>query len=300
MGETQSIQSEHFMTYSWRWAAAAAIALYLVLFAIAFISEWRDPHTDRWNAGVENGEQNEVFSNARKNYASVKQAAGPAAQPIGDSQKYEKIASLTQRSSSFEADRARIDATIATNMGLVQIERGVGLKGRRILYLGIGVPPEKFDSFIEAARAIGTTALITTVKNDKTNEYLQLRAKRASLEKARTALEALQGSGGSVDERIHVLSQLTDIEEKIQALGISLGDFDSQNELCTIKLTLQEVQAPRRAALLPMLVAALGWSSLVYAGIGCGFLALMIASWALAALVARVRVLADGLDRPQD
>jgi len=278
----------------WKRAAAVAAAVYIGLLAVAFAAEWRRsavPATVTWHGGIEPEGQSDAFSNARKNYASFKQSAGPAGQPIGDSQKYEKIASLTQRTTDFDRDRVRVDAAIAANNGLVQIERGSGLKGRRVVHLGIGVPPDKFDAFIEAARAIGAPALITTVKNDKTNEYLQLRAKRATFEKTRAALDGLQGSGGSVDERIHVQSELTQVEEKIQELGVSLGDFDSQNELCTVKLSLEEVQAPRRASILPMLKAAVSWATLVYAGIGAGFLTLVMAAWAAYALAAKLLAL---------
>ena len=167
--------------------------------------------------------------------------------PLGDVQRYEKIASLTQRSNDFESDKAKIDGAIADYKGIIQLERSTGLPGRRVPSLGIGIPPDNFDAFISTALAIGHTVSITTVKNDKTNEYLKLRAKRTSLEKSRAALDALQGSGGSVDERIHVQSQLSEVEEKIQELGVSLGDFDSQNELCTVKLTLAESAPAARA-----------------------------------------------------
>ena len=278
------------MTFPWKRAAMWAAVLYLALFALAFVNEWRRREVDRTVTGSEQSQQESAFTNARKNYASAKmEAVGPATQPIGNSQKYEKIASLTQRSTAFDSDRARVEAGIMAHQGIVQVERGSGLKGKRVLHMGIGVPPEKFDSFIEAMRGIGATALIATVKNDKTNEYLQLRAKRASLEKTRTALDALQGSGGSVDERIHVQNELTTVEEKIQELGVSLGDFDSQNELCTVKLTLEEAKAPRPAQLLPMVVAALAWAALVYAGIGGGFITLIASAWGLFWLVAKVR-----------
>ena len=168
------------MTFSWKRAAAAAIALYLALFALAFFNERQRHRVEPVPFSNGDGQQNEAFQNSRKNYASGKQAAAVATLPIGNSQKYEKIASLTQRSTAFESDRAKVDAGIAAHQGIVQVERGSGLKGRRVLHLGIGVPPEQFDAFIETVRAIGTTALITTVKNDKTNEYLQLRAKRTT------------------------------------------------------------------------------------------------------------------------
>ena len=281
------------MITPWKQFAAGALALYLAILAIAFAAEWQRRNARETHPGFVQNEQGDAIANSRKNYASAKQVApGPAGQPIGNSQKYEKIASLTQRTSAFEADRSRIDAAIAANQGIVQIERGTGLVGRRVLHLGIGVPPEKFEGFIAAARAIGKTALVTTVKNDKTNEYLQLRAKRATLEKTRAALDALQGSGGSIDERIHVQNELSQVEEKIQDLGVSLGDFDTQNELCTVKLTLDEAAAPVRASFVSVFAAALGWATLVYAGLGAGFAALMLGAWVALVLFNRLRGMA--------
>jgi hypothetical protein len=138
----------------------------------------------------------------RKNYASAKLiASGP---PIGDSQKYEKIASVTQMSDNFDADRRLIEGRIPEYGGVTQLERASGLTGFRTLHLGIGVLPDRFDGFVTAIRAIGRTAQIEIVKNDKTNEYLQLRAKRTTLDKARAALEVLKEQGGSTDERMKV------------------------------------------------------------------------------------------------
>jgi hypothetical protein len=71
-----------------------------------------------------------------------------------------------------------IEGRIAEYGGVTQLERASGLTGFRTLHLGIGVPPDRFDGFITAIRAIGRTAQIEIVKNDKTNEYLQLRARR--------------------------------------------------------------------------------------------------------------------------
>jgi hypothetical protein len=141
------------------------------------------------------------------------------------------------------------------------------------------VPPERFDSFIDAVRAVGRTSQIEIVKNDKTNEYLQLRAKRTTLEKARTALEALKDQGGSTDERVKVQNRLTEIEQQIQDLGVALGDFDSQNELCTVKLTLRERTALVQASLGQRVLLATEWTALVFAGLGGGVLMLVVAGW---------------------
>ena len=218
-----------------------------------------------------------AFESSRKNYASAKVSASGL--PIGDSQKYEKIASVTQLSGSFDADRRLIEGRIAEYGGVTQLERALGLTGFRTLHLGIGVPPDRFDAFITAIRAIGRTAQIEIVKNDKTNEYLQLRARRTTLDKARAALEVLKEQGGSTDERMKVQNRLTEIEQQIQDLAVSLGDFDSQNELCTVKLTLRERTAPLQAGFWTRARISTEWAALIVAGIGSGILMLVVAGW---------------------
>jgi Domain of unknown function (DUF4349) len=167
----------------------------------------------------------------------------------------------------------------------VQFERATGLIGRRMLYLGVGVPPDRFDAFIDAIKAIGTSAQIEIIKNDKTNEYLQLHAKRATLEKAKAGLEALQASGGSIDERVHVQNRLTEIEEQLQELGVSLGEFDTQNELCTVKLTLRETAQAASRSWSRRIADALQWAAMYYALMGIGFFCLVIGAGVAAWIV---------------
>jgi len=269
------------MRANWRLAAAIAVAIFLALFAFRLVF---DEGEVRFDSGVFDNSRS--FELAKNNYATGPKFAGPAGQPLGDSQKYEKIATLTEVTRDYAADRKRVDDVISAQQGIVQYERATGLAGRRLLYLGVGVPPDRFDAFIDAIKAIGENAQIEIVKNDKTNEYLQLRAKRATLEKAKAGLEALQVAGGSIDERVHVENRLTEIEQQLQDLGVSLGEFDAQNELCTVKLTLRETVVPSRSWS-RRVANALEWAATYYALLGLGFLCLVIGA-ALAAWVARL------------
>ena len=175
---------------------------------------------------------------AKNDHATAREFAD-----VAESQKYEKIATLVETTRDYDADRKRVEDLISKHQGIVQVERAAGLAGRRMLDVGVGLPPDRFDAFIDAARAVGTTVQVEVIKNNKTDEYLQLRAKRATLEKARARLEALQASNGSVEEGIHVNNRLSEIEGHIQELGVSLGEFDTQNERCMVKLRLQEPDA---------------------------------------------------------
>ena len=258
--------------------AAFAVSVGLLLFHLFLVPQ-------RGTAESSYGYQdtNITFQSSRRNYASVRGSASGIL--IGDSQKYEKIATVTQASDSFDADRRLIDSRIAEHSGVTQLERASGLSGFRTLHLGIGVPPDRFDGFVTAIRSIGHTTQIETVKNDKSNEYLQLRAKRTTLEKARTALEALKEQG-STDERMKVQNRLTEIEQQIQDLGVSLGDFDSQNELCTVRLTLRERTAPLQAGFWTRVQRSTEWTALMVAGIGGGLLMLAVSGWLGAGLLA--------------
>jgi uncharacterized protein YfcZ (UPF0381/DUF406 family) len=271
------------------WPIAFAVLVFFAIFGLRLGYGYLQPGGGS-DVGVTLWDDSFV-SIGRKNYASitVKGGGSAAASAVGLSQKYEKIATIAQRTSDYEADKGRIDALVVANKGQVQLERAEGLVGDRILYLGIGVPPEVFDPFIAELRKIGRLVAITVVKNDKTNEYLQLRASRATLEKARASLETLAATGGSVDERVNVQSRLTEVEEKIQALGVSLGEFDSQNEFVTVKLTLAERAAERPISIERRLFVAFSFTVQAYAAIGLGFAALVAGFWALFGLVKVIR-----------
>jgi Domain of unknown function (DUF4349) len=219
-----------------------------------------------------------AFSLDRKNYASQKIQGAPG-QSIGDTQKYEKVATIGLATNKFDDHRTALEQIIAQTGGQVQLERLQGLVTRRVLNLGIGVPPEKFDAFINDVRKLGRETGLTVVKNDKTNDYLRMRAKRASLEKTRVQLENLQAAGGSVDERLKVQTQLSELEEKIQEMAVSLGEFDVQNELCTVRLTLAEERESARPSSLQRLNRAVNASIPDFAFLTFGLLAVAGAFW---------------------
>jgi len=136
--------------------AALGVSVALFLFHLFLVPSPGSPET-----GFGFPDTRVAFESSRKNYASAKVSA--AGLPIGDSQKYEKIASITQLSGSFDADRRLIEGRIAEYGGVTQLERASGLTGFRTLHLGIGVPPDRFDAFITAIRAIGRTVQIEIV-----------------------------------------------------------------------------------------------------------------------------------------
>ncbi len=195
------------------------------------------------------------FDFDKKNYASSKYDKGGsrsdaapsgvsvAAPPKGEyDQKYEKVGTLSSRSDSFERDAAKVRDIVKQFNGLIQYELQSGLKGSRYMHLAVGIPPDNFDASISALKNVGKLSGIRVDKSDKTNEFQKLKAVRATLEAHLQALMALKGQNGKIEEYMNLESKIEDINSQLQNLGVSLGEFDTQNEFCTVKFTLSEVR----------------------------------------------------------
>lgn len=175
---------------------------------------------------------------ASKKYQSNKRVAGQ--QTVSVDQKYEKTANMTCRTSTFSEDEKMIRQTIKEENALVQFEQKSGTEDNRRLFLQIGVPPDRFDAFIEKIKDAQEIVKFDVSKKDKTNEYRELNSKRATLKNTRTALLELKSKGGKIDEYIALENRILDIDDQLQQLGVQLGSFDSENEFCTVNVLLQE------------------------------------------------------------
>ncbi|MEM1135451.1 MAG: DUF4349 domain-containing protein [Bacteroidota bacterium] len=185
----------------------------------------------------------ETISNVRRNYASKKYKVSaniPNQSPINVDQKYEKIAEVNTKSAKFESEESLLRKNIEENNAIIQFEQKNGNEGYRRLHLLIGVPPEKFDSLYNSLIKIGKVQSKQITKKDKTNEYKELNARKASLEKNLVSLMDLKSKGGKIAEYIDLENRILEIEQQLQALGVNLGDFDDENEFCTVKFSLLE------------------------------------------------------------
>lgn len=231
------------------------------------------------NEGI--GSYNEAGKKtAIQNFASdrrVMDAVGATKQVTID-QKYERVGFVSSYTDNFEGDKVKVNTLISGNKGIVQIENNSGVTGKRVLELSIGVLPENFDAFIESAKGIGEIYDFRVEKRDKTSEYKDLKAKQLTLEKMRDALNALKEQGGNINDRINLENKVLEVEEKIQDLGVSLGNFKEENELCTVKLNLYErkykkvEKALSYGVIAKNIVASLIW----VLGYYCGLLVMII------------------------
>ena len=209
---------------------------------------------------------NRFFSSVsgKRNYASTKyKLAKMEQQKASVDQKYEKIAEIKTKSSKFEEEERLVRKQITQFNALIQFEQKSGNEGSRILNLQIGVPPENFDSLYHNLIEIGKVQAKQITKKDKTNEYKELNAQRKSLEKIRTSLIALKEKGGKIEEYMSLENRILDIEQQLQDLGVSLGDFDDENEFCTVKFSLLEGKEVK-IGLLQRIKVALEWTVKIY------------------------------------
>lgn len=246
---------------------------------------------------------NQEESNTR-NYASEKSAAMSAksekydgsgskdmAVTIDYSQKYEKTANLKSKTSKFDEDVKKIKDHTKNSGGVIQYEHNAGQTGDRFIYLVIGVKPEKFDSFYMAAQQIGINKSKEVTKVDKTNEYRQLMAKRASLEKTLTSLNELKSKGGAINDFVSLHDKILEIEGKLQELGVELGNFDTENEFCTVKFALYEGTTERTVSFVHRLKVALEWTIKYYLMLVFAFLGLSVSVFILLFIVDKIKLI---------
>jgi hypothetical protein len=261
-----------------------------------------------WGARTGGGEyegNSDFFSNLsslRKNYASEKvknTTLSPGQENFSTSQKYEKTATVRSKSLHFEEDEALIRKTASSFNAPIQYEQDLGKKGSRELYLSIGVTPSQFDSFYHAVQQIGDLRSTTITKIDKTNEYRQLNAKQASLEKTLASLNELKSKGGAISDFVRLHEKILEIETQIQELGVDLGNYNTENEFCTLRFSLYEGSPGQKMGLFHRVKIALEWTIQYYvllvaalAGVlACAFLGLLVMDRLkiLSAIVARIR-----------
>ena len=204
---------------------------------------------------------------SKKNYAGSKYEV--IGQQSTVDQKYEKVASIVSATASFADDEKKTRAAITEHNGIIQSENGRGVTGSRRLFLVVGVQPARFDAFCEVMKSVGTLRSMEVSKVDKTNEFLNLKAQRASLEKTRTALMDLRTQGGNIDELMKLQNRILEIEQQLQELGVSLGDFDEVNAFCTVKFTLAEytTQVGSSLSIRHRVTVAMFWAAEIYAGL---------------------------------
>ena len=206
--------------------------------------------------------------NLRKNYASEKISGNRVAQQqasTASNQKYEKTATVKSKTSDFDDEEKGTKKITKQFNSVIQYEHNLGNKGSRELHLLIGVNPNSFDSFYLATQKIGIITAKEITKIDKTNEYRKLNAKKVSLETTLSSLNELKTKAGQIGDFVILHDKILEIETQLQALGVELGDFDTENEFCTVRFSLYEGTTGRKVGVFQRSKIALEWTIKYYA-----------------------------------
>lgn len=248
--------------------AAGFVLLFIFRFVYGYTtgaSEAQEEYFSDFFSELENVKRN--YASDRYKYEKTSNAGalpGNTPQQVDVDQKYEKTATVKSRTSKFDEDEQSLRAKIKRENAIIQYEHNAGRKGNRELHLLIGIPPEKFDSFYVELLKTGTIASKEITKIDKTNEFNGLNAKKASLEITRQSLLEIKKQSGRIEEFINLQNRILEIEQELQSLGVSLGDFDEENEFCTFRFTLLEARAMRPISLLHRLKVSFEWAVQYY------------------------------------
>ena len=233
------------------------------------------------------------LSDVKRNYASKEykmKSESTSQGPMRVDQKYEKIAEVNTKSAKFEEEERMLRQNIERNNALIQFEQKKGNEGSRQLHLLIGVPPERFDTLYHSLIQIGSVQFKQITKKDKTNEYKELNAKKASLEKNLASLTELKTKGGKIEEYINLENRILDIEQQLQDLGVNLGDFDEENEFCTVRFSLLEGKV-RKISLAHRIKVALEWTIWTYLQIMAALFFMSLFAFLFLLIVDKLKVL---------
>jgi Domain of unknown function (DUF4349) len=282
----------NFKTRFWRiskWFGG----LFILLFVFRLVYGYVATDTNTGNDYSDN-----FFSsidNLRKNYASEKIAMKggdvQVASNIASNQKYEKTASMKLKTSEFDNDEKQLKAKSKSFNAVIQYEQNLGQKGNRQIHLLIGVNPNFFDSLYIDLKKIGVLRATEITKVDKTNEYRQLNAKKASIEKTLQSLNDLKAKGGQIADFVALNDKILEIEEKAQELGVELGNFDTENEFCTIKLSMYEGATEKNISFIHRLKVALEWTIKYFSIIAVTTFVLTLTIFVLLLIIDKLKVI---------
>ena len=220
-------------------------------------------------------------------------------QVISVDQKFEKIGSLTCRSSKFDEDEQKIRATVQSESAIIQVQKKSGTNGNQQLYLQIGVQPEKFDRFIEMMKNFLDVINFSVAKTDKTNEYRELNSKIKTLQTTRSSLMDLKSKGGKIEEYIQLENRILAIDEKLQQLGVQMGSFDSENEFCTVNISLKEGKT-LQIGIFQRIKVALEWTIQYYLFLMFGVVLSLISAFLLLTILDKLKIIAGIRDKMRE
>lgn len=243
--------------------------LFVVTFCLRTVYEYTNPQAFYGLNRIDNYTGNTLSrsedSLGVKNYATMKMDYDVTGEPMQViDQKYEKIADINTVSKKYEEDEAALYSIIDKNKCVVQMENKSGLPGDRHAQLIIGVKPDHFDKTVKDLAAIGEITSQNITKTDKTAQYRQMLADKATIEKTKESYMALRAKGGTITELLALEDKIIEVEAQIQKQSVDLGDYSDDNSFCTVNFTLSENRETPGINISSVLWSSLTWTFGIY------------------------------------
>ena len=283
--------AKNFRSRFWKLSKWSA-GLFILLFAFRMLYGYvaadpasRNDYSDNFFGSIDN---------LRKNYASEKIAIKGDIQAVpnmASSQKFEKTASIKAKTSEFDKDENLIKSKTKSYNAIIQYEQNLGQKGNRQIHLLIGINPAKFENFYLELQKIGMLKDTEITKVDKTNEYRQLNAKKISIEKMLQSLIELKSKGGQIADFISLNDKILEVEEQLQGLGVELGNFNTENEFCTVRFSMYEGATEKSISFIHRTKVALEWTIKYFAIIAITSLFILIAIFVLLSIIDKLKII---------
>ena len=234
------------------------------------------------------------LNDVRKNYATEKHIKSSDIQyqaTSASSQKYEKTATIKSKTSKFEEDTKATKDQCKTFEGVIQYEQNTGNSGSQELHLMIGIHPNKFEDFYQEILKIGSIKAKKIIKIDKTNEYRELNAQKASLQKTLTSLNELKNKGGAISDFVSLHDKILEIERQMQGIGVELGNFDTENEFCTVLFSLYEGSTEKKISFIQRAKVALEWTIQYYLTLIFALLGMAVTVFVLLLIIDKLKLM---------
>jgi hypothetical protein len=208
-------------------------------------------------------------------------------------QKYEKTANITATSDNFNDDNKNLRRIIEENNAVIQTETMVGLQGRQTLEMVIGIMPDSFETVVELIQGIGEMKSFNMSKTDRTNEYRELMAQMDTYRRSIESYEEMKGHGGDIRDLLLLEDKILDVQNKVQALGVNIGVFSTDNSFCTIKFSMREVEADSAEISLKFIFYciknAFFWTLYLYMFIFALIIGVLFGTWLILFLYAGIK-----------
>jgi hypothetical protein len=212
-------------------------------------------------AGPENQAAGTAKSTAGQPSLTVPSTTVPATLPtgaVGQSAKIEQTGTLglTVRRGALSSTMTRLSAIATGADGFVassqtQTQTGSGSSGPPSGTITLQVPVTSFSSVLTQAEALGKTSNLTTKATDVTGQYVDLQARIDALTATRQQYLTIMTKASSIGDILSVQEELDSVQSQIEQLQGQLQLLNSQTAYSTMTITVNEANAPPKAAPLP-------------------------------------------------